>query len=167
MSVIFVLIFLQTYLQANYKYLPNLQLAIFDDLDVPTHKTKNIVNYLKHMENTKKLLLVDGGPIDEKLKLSTQNLHYVNVLPSIVSPVWFFFCVCVLSCAVIYQIFGLLYLLVPTSQFTEWSYPNLQRIANLFVWITVNSAGNISRGSVFQFILYVHLPPRAHASRWF
>ncbi|KAL8100981.1 uncharacterized protein LOC141687232 isoform X1 [Apium graveolens] len=59
------------------------KLAIFDDLDVPTHKTKNIVNYLKHMENTKKLLLVDGGPIDEKLKLSTQNLHYVNVLPSI------------------------------------------------------------------------------------
>jgi len=37
------------------------------------------------MENTKKLLLVDGGPIDEKLKLSTQNLHYVNILPSIVS----------------------------------------------------------------------------------
>ncbi|KAL1832939.1 hypothetical protein ACET3Z_002590 [Daucus carota] len=59
------------------------KLAIFDDLDVPTHKTKNIVNYLKHMENTKKLLLVDGGPINEKLKLSTQNLHYVNVLPSI------------------------------------------------------------------------------------
>ncbi|KAK1385145.1 50S ribosomal protein uL [Heracleum sosnowskyi] len=59
------------------------KLAIFDDLDVPTHKTKNIVNYLKHMEDTKKLLLVDGGPIDEKLKLSTQNLHYVNVLPSI------------------------------------------------------------------------------------
>ncbi|WOG83795.1 hypothetical protein DCAR_0102973 [Daucus carota subsp. sativus] len=59
------------------------KLAIFDDLDVPTHKTKNIVNYLKHMENTKKLLLVDGGLINEKLKLSTQNLHYVNVLPSI------------------------------------------------------------------------------------
>ncbi|KAK1395811.1 50S ribosomal protein uL [Heracleum sosnowskyi] len=59
------------------------KLAIFDDMDVPTHKTKNIVNYLKHMENTKKLLLVDGGPINEKLKLSTQNLHYVNVLPSI------------------------------------------------------------------------------------
>lgn len=36
------------------------------------------------MEDTKKLLLVDGA-IDEKLKLSTQNLHYVNVLPSIVS----------------------------------------------------------------------------------
>ncbi|XP_074365816.1 uncharacterized protein LOC141706850 isoform X1 [Apium graveolens] len=59
------------------------KLAIFDDMNVPTHKTKNIVNYLKHMQNTKKLLLVDGGPINEKLKLSTQNLHYVNVLPSI------------------------------------------------------------------------------------
>lgn len=37
------------------------------------------------MENAKKFLLVDDGPINEKLKLATQNLHYVNVLPSIVS----------------------------------------------------------------------------------
>ncbi|KAL3845402.1 hypothetical protein ACJIZ3_002805 [Penstemon smallii] len=58
-------------------------LLIFDDLEVPTHKTKNIVNYVNQMENAKKLLLVDGGPITEKLKLATQNLHYVNVLPSI------------------------------------------------------------------------------------
>lgn len=61
------------------------QLLIFDNLDVPSHKTKYIVNYVNEMENAKKLLLVDGGPIDEKLKLATQNLHYVNVLPSIVS----------------------------------------------------------------------------------
>lgn len=59
---------------------------VFEDLEVPSHKTKNIVNYVHQMENVKKLLLVDGGPIDEKLKLGTQNLHYVNVLPSIVSP---------------------------------------------------------------------------------
>ncbi|RVX08113.1 50S ribosomal protein L4 [Vitis vinifera] len=59
------------------------KLLVFDDLEVPSHKTKNIVNYVKEMENTKKLLLVDGGPITEKLKLATQNLHYVNVLPSI------------------------------------------------------------------------------------
>nr|AHA84219.1 50S ribosomal protein L4 [Phaseolus vulgaris] len=59
------------------------KLLIFEDLEVPTHKTKNIVNYYNQMENTKKLLLVDGGPIDEKLKLSTQNLHYVNILPAI------------------------------------------------------------------------------------
>lgn len=59
------------------------KLLVFDDLELPTHKTKNIVSYVKQMEETKKLLLVDGGPIDEKLKLSTQNLHYVNVLPSI------------------------------------------------------------------------------------
>ncbi|XP_027338587.1 uncharacterized protein LOC113852496 isoform X1 [Abrus precatorius] len=59
------------------------KLLVFEDLEVPTHKTKNIVNYFKQMEDTKKLLLVDGGPIDEKLKLATQNLHYVNVLPSI------------------------------------------------------------------------------------
>ena len=52
---------------------------------LPTHKTKNIVNYYNQMENTKKVLVVEGGPIDEKLKLATQNLHYVNILPSIVS----------------------------------------------------------------------------------
>ncbi|KAK6269074.1 hypothetical protein QUC31_013234 [Theobroma cacao] len=59
------------------------KLLVFEDLEVPTHKTKNIVNYVNQMEKTKKLLLVDGGPINEKLKLATQNLHYVNVLPSI------------------------------------------------------------------------------------
>lgn len=59
------------------------KLMVFEDLVVPTHKTKNIVKYVEQMENTKKLLLVDGGPIDEKLKLATQNLHYANVLPSI------------------------------------------------------------------------------------
>ncbi|KAF9683336.1 hypothetical protein SADUNF_Sadunf04G0002900 [Salix dunnii] len=61
----------------------NKKLLVFEDLEVPTHKTKNIVNYVNEMENTKKLLVVDGGPINEKLKLATQNLHYVNVLPSI------------------------------------------------------------------------------------
>lgn len=66
-------------------YNVNLQLLVFDDLEVPTHKTKNIVSYVNQMEETKKVLLVDGGPIDDKLKLATQNLHYVNVLPSIVS----------------------------------------------------------------------------------
>ncbi|THU59990.1 hypothetical protein C4D60_Mb07t07910 [Musa balbisiana] len=59
------------------------KLIVFEDLAVPSHKTKNIVNYVAQMENTKKVLLVDGGPIDDKLKLATRNLHYVNVLPSI------------------------------------------------------------------------------------
>lgn len=59
------------------------KLLVFEDLEVPSHKTKNIVNYINQMENTKKLLLVDGGAINEKLKLATQNLHYCNVLPSI------------------------------------------------------------------------------------
>ncbi|KAK9267753.1 hypothetical protein L1049_010187 [Liquidambar formosana] len=59
------------------------KLLVFEDLEVPTHKTKNIVNFVKQMENSKKLLLVDGGPLNEKLKLATQNLHYVNILPSI------------------------------------------------------------------------------------
>ncbi|KAJ1265373.1 hypothetical protein BS78_08G072000, partial [Paspalum vaginatum] len=59
------------------------KLLVFEDLDVPSHKTKNIVNYITQMEGTKKVLLIDGGDIDKKLKLATQNLHYVNVLPSI------------------------------------------------------------------------------------
>ncbi|KAG0466950.1 hypothetical protein HPP92_018530 [Vanilla planifolia] len=59
------------------------KLLVFEDLVVPNHKTKNIVNYVTQMENTKKALLVDGGPINENLKLATRNLHYVNVLPSI------------------------------------------------------------------------------------
>ncbi|KAG8090247.1 hypothetical protein GUJ93_ZPchr0011g27283 [Zizania palustris] len=61
------------------------KLLIFEDLEVPSHKTKNIVQYIRQMDDTKKVLLVDGGDIDKKLKLATQNLHYVNVLPSIVS----------------------------------------------------------------------------------
>lgn len=59
------------------------KLMVFDDLEISSHKTKNIVNYFNQLENTKKLLLVDGGQISEKLKLATQNVHYVNVLPSI------------------------------------------------------------------------------------
>ncbi|XP_009410210.2 uncharacterized protein LOC103992291 [Musa acuminata AAA Group] len=59
------------------------KLIVFEDLALPSHKTKNIVNYVTQMENRKKVLLVDGGPIDDKLKLATRNLHYVNVLPSI------------------------------------------------------------------------------------
>ncbi|XP_055811009.1 uncharacterized protein LOC129880820 [Solanum dulcamara] len=59
------------------------KLLVFEDLEIPSHKTKNIVNYFNQLENTKKLLVVDGGPISEKLKLATQNVHYVNVLPSI------------------------------------------------------------------------------------
>ncbi|MBA0868570.1 hypothetical protein Goshw_015713, partial [Gossypium schwendimanii] len=59
------------------------KLHVFEDLEVPTHKTKNIVNHVNQMENTKKVLLVDGCPINDNLKLATQNLHYVNVLPSI------------------------------------------------------------------------------------
>ncbi|ONI09873.1 hypothetical protein PRUPE_4G015300 [Prunus persica] len=50
----------------------NKKLLVFDDFEVPTHKTKNIVNYVQQMDNSKKLLL-----------LATQNLHYVNVLPAV------------------------------------------------------------------------------------
>ncbi|KAG4196139.1 hypothetical protein ERO13_A06G150933v2 [Gossypium hirsutum] len=59
------------------------KLHVFEDLEAPPRKTKNIVNYVNQLENTKKVLLVDGGPINENLKLATQNPLYVNVLPSI------------------------------------------------------------------------------------
>ncbi|CAN8257581.1 unnamed protein product [Cochlearia groenlandica] len=59
------------------------KLLVFDDLALPSHKTKNIVSYYNQMENTKKVLVVEGGLIDEKLKRATQNLHYVNIIPSI------------------------------------------------------------------------------------
>ncbi|TQD78602.1 hypothetical protein C1H46_035840 [Malus baccata] len=66
------------------------QLLVFEDFEVPTHKTKNIVNYVQQMEGSKKFLLVDGTKTEdgkqmlpEKLKLATQNLHYVNVLPAV------------------------------------------------------------------------------------
>ncbi|XP_027148605.1 uncharacterized protein LOC113749137 [Coffea eugenioides] len=59
------------------------KLMVFEDLEIPSHKTKNIVSYYNLMVDTKKLLLVDGDAINEKLKLATQNIHYVNVLPSI------------------------------------------------------------------------------------
>lgn len=59
------------------------KLMVFENLKLPTHKTKNIVNFVDQMEENKRFLVVDGGDINQKLKLATQNLHYVNVLPSI------------------------------------------------------------------------------------
>ncbi|KAF3339234.1 39S ribosomal protein L4 [Carex littledalei] len=59
------------------------KLLVFEDLGLPSHKTKNIVNYVSQMTDAKKVLLVDGGPLDDKLKLATRNLHYINVLPTI------------------------------------------------------------------------------------
>lgn len=59
------------------------KLLVFENLELPNHKTKNIVKYVSQMENTKKVLLVDGSPINDNLKFATANLHYVNVLPSI------------------------------------------------------------------------------------
>lgn len=59
------------------------KLVVFEDMEIESHKTKNMASYVQRMENAKKVLLVDGGPISEKLKLATQNLHYVNVLPSV------------------------------------------------------------------------------------
>lgn len=65
-----------------------LQLLVFEDFGIYRNKPKNIVNYVKQRrkkEKKKKILLVDGGPISEKLKWATKNLHYVTVLPSSVS----------------------------------------------------------------------------------
>lgn len=59
------------------------KLIIFEDLGLPSHKTKYVVGAVSEMEDAKKVLLVDGGPINTNLKLATQNIHYINVLPSI------------------------------------------------------------------------------------
>ncbi|KAH9317950.1 hypothetical protein KI387_019719, partial [Taxus chinensis] len=59
------------------------KLIIFDNLELPSHKTKEVVKYVSELDNCKKVLLVDGGPINQNLHRATQNLHYVNVLPSI------------------------------------------------------------------------------------
>lgn len=59
------------------------KLMVFDTLDLTTHKTKQVANYVSKLENCKKILLVEGGPVNRKLALATQNLHYANVLPSI------------------------------------------------------------------------------------
>ena len=61
-----------------------MQLLVFEDLELLNRKTKNMVNYVSQMD-AKKVLLVDGGPVNDNLNLATGNLHYVNVLPSIVS----------------------------------------------------------------------------------
>lgn len=59
------------------------KLMVFDTLDLATHKTKQVADYVSKLENCKKVLLVAGGPVNKKLALATQNLHYANVLPSI------------------------------------------------------------------------------------
>ncbi|KAK9941298.1 hypothetical protein M0R45_017908 [Rubus argutus] len=61
------------------------KLLVFEDFGIYRNKPKNIVNYVKQRrkkEKKKKILLVDGGPISEKLKWATKNLRYVTVLPS-------------------------------------------------------------------------------------
>ena len=65
-----------------------LQLLVFEDFGIYRNKPKNIVNYVKQKqkkEKKKKILLVDGGPISEKLNLATKKLRYVTVMPSSVS----------------------------------------------------------------------------------
>ncbi|KMZ72677.1 50S ribosomal protein L4 [Zostera marina] len=59
------------------------KLIVFENFDIATHKTKHIASCMSQMDDVKKVLLVDDDSINEKLKMATKNLHYVNVLPSI------------------------------------------------------------------------------------
>jgi len=56
---------------------------VYETWNLATRQKKHCA--IGQMDDTKKVLLVDGGDIDKILRLATQNLHYVNVLPSIVS----------------------------------------------------------------------------------
>ena len=143
-----------------------MQLLVFDDLEVPTHKTKNIVNWATEMENAKKFLLVDDGPINEKLKLATQNLHYVNVLPSIVS-----FSILSLMCMYVWKLATLVYIYwnVPkTNQsaifwFILWPCQVSFFFQGLNVYsILLHDTLVMSRGAVNRIVERMHTP----INRW-
>ncbi|CAI0626010.1 unnamed protein product [Linum tenue] len=59
------------------------KLLVFEDLEVPTHKTKNIVTMSSRWRMPRNCCWLMVVPSMKKLKLATQNIHYVNVLPSI------------------------------------------------------------------------------------
>nr|XP_011461927.1 PREDICTED: uncharacterized protein LOC101305059 [Fragaria vesca subsp. vesca] len=61
------------------------KLLVFEDFGIYRNKPDNVVNYVKERmkkEKKKKILLVDGGPISKELKLATERLRCVTVMPS-------------------------------------------------------------------------------------
>lgn len=80
-------------METNKRTLYKLQLLVFEDFGIYRNKPNNVVNYVKERmkkEKKKKILLVDGGPISKKLKLATERLRCVTVMPSSVSRTFWF-----------------------------------------------------------------------------
>lgn len=59
---------------------------VMDSLELEDHKTKNVINFVKSLDKTKKVLMVDGHwAANENLKRASGNLHYANTIPAGVS----------------------------------------------------------------------------------
>ena len=56
-------------------------LHIVDSLQLPSHKTRDLEPILK-LHEWNSALLVDGGELDQNLRLASSNLESVDVLPS-------------------------------------------------------------------------------------
>lgn len=57
-------------------------LHVVDSLELPTHKTRHLVEVLER-NCWHSALLVDGGELDRNIALSVGNLQEVDILPSI------------------------------------------------------------------------------------
>lgn len=59
------------------------QLKVFDSVEPPTLKTREMERLIADIEGCKKVLIVDDAEtVNESLCRATGNLHYVNVLPA-------------------------------------------------------------------------------------
>lgn len=58
------------------------KLVLFDDMEPPSHKTREMVRYIQDID-CKKVLFVDGvEKMNQPLRLATSNLQSANVIPA-------------------------------------------------------------------------------------
>lgn len=58
------------------------KLKVFENVEPPSSRTKDMVQFLSEMEEAKRVLFVDDcEKMNETLVRATSNLHYANVLP--------------------------------------------------------------------------------------
>ena len=100
----------------------------------------------------KKLLLVDGGPINENLKLSSQNLHHVNVTPSMATPTLYIL-LFIICCNRIFQVPSFLNCIVYFGRIIV--IPNRAALGSCRRRYTLQELGIIC----FSIYSPVHLPP--------
>lgn len=59
------------------------QLKVFDTVEPPTLKTREMERLIAGMGDSKKVLFVDDAEtVNEPLCRATGNLHYINVIPA-------------------------------------------------------------------------------------